>query len=86
MDVFHLTEFEKLKCIHHTIDTRSGFQLASALSYEKNSFYNYTFIRHNGVVGVPIHIKIDNVPDYVSDEMEHFFFTLQYQTHCRDIV
>lgn len=42
MDVFHLTEFEKLKCIHHTIATRSGFQLASALSYEKtHSIYTH---------------------------------------------
>lgn len=33
-------------------------QWASALSYEKNSFYNYTFVRCNGVIGIPIQIKV----------------------------
>jgi hypothetical protein len=31
MDVFHFTEFGKLKYVHHTIDTYSGFQWATAL-------------------------------------------------------
>ena len=35
MEVFHITEFGKLKYVHHTIDTYSGFQWATALSSEK---------------------------------------------------
>ena len=31
MDVFHFAEFGKQKYIHHTIDTYSGFQWATAL-------------------------------------------------------
>ena len=35
MDVLHFTEFGKLKYIHHTIDTYSGFRWATALASEK---------------------------------------------------
>lgn len=35
MDVFHLAEFGKLRCIHYSIDTYLGFQRASALSSVK---------------------------------------------------
>ena len=35
MDVFHITEFGKLRCIHHIIDMFSGFQWVTALSSEK---------------------------------------------------
>ena len=35
MDVFHFTEIGKLRYVHHTIDTFSGFQWAIALSSEK---------------------------------------------------
>ena len=34
INVFHFTEFGKLKHVHHTIDTYSGFQWATALSSE----------------------------------------------------
>jgi len=35
MNVFHFTEFGKLKYVHHTTDTYSGFQWATALVSEK---------------------------------------------------
>jgi hypothetical protein len=35
MDDYHFAEFGKLKCVHHIIDTYSGFKWASALSSEK---------------------------------------------------
>lgn len=35
MAMLHFTEVGKLKYVHHTIDTYSGFQWASALSSEK---------------------------------------------------
>ena len=34
MDVFYFTEFGKLKYVHHTIDTYSGLQWATALYSE----------------------------------------------------
>ena len=35
MDVFKFSEFGKLKYVHHTIDTYSGFQWTTVLSSEK---------------------------------------------------
>lgn len=35
MDVFHLREFVKLKYVHPTTDTYSGFQWATTLASEK---------------------------------------------------
>ena len=35
MDVFHFREVGKLKYVHHTIDTYSGFQWATTFSSEK---------------------------------------------------
>ena len=35
MDVFHFTEFGKVKYVHHTINTYSGFKQATALVSEK---------------------------------------------------
>lgn len=35
MYVLHFAELGKLKCIHHTIDSYSGFQWASVLNSEK---------------------------------------------------
>lgn len=33
--MFHFAKFGKLKYVHHTIDTFSGFQWTTALSSEK---------------------------------------------------
>ena len=35
VDVFYFVEFGKIKYVHHTIDTYSGFQWATVLSSEK---------------------------------------------------
>ena len=35
MHVFHFTECGRLKYVHHTIDTYSGFQWATALAPER---------------------------------------------------
>ena len=48
MDVFHFAEFGKLKFVHHTIDTYSGFQWASALSSKKTDFAMAYFIGSDG--------------------------------------
>ena len=36
MDVFHFTEFGKLKYVYHTTDTYSGFQWVTTSSSEKD--------------------------------------------------
>jgi hypothetical protein len=45
MDVTHISDFRKLKYIHVTIDTLSGFQVANALTEEisKNVICHYLY-------------------------------------------
>jgi hypothetical protein len=50
MDMFHFTEFDKLKYVYHSIDTYSEFQRATALSSE-GWFRYYTFTRIYGNYG-----------------------------------
>lgn len=53
LDVFHLILFVKLKYVHHTIDTYSGFQWVAALSSEEADFI-ITYIISNLLVGIAI--------------------------------
>ena len=46
MDVFHFTEFGKLKYAHHTIDTYSGFQWADSV--------NTHLLKVMAIMGIPI--------------------------------
>ena len=64
--MFHFAEFGKLEYVHHTIDTYSGFQWASVLSSGKTDSVVAT-------LGIPLKIRIDNVPAYVSSKMQKFF-------------
>ena len=62
MDVFHFTEFGKVKYVHHTINTYSGFKQATALVSEKAD----SVIKHQlevmAFMGTPIQMKTDNGP------------------------
>lgn len=51
--MFHLILFVKLKYVHHTIDTYSGFQWVAALSSEEAEFI-ITYIISNLLVGIAI--------------------------------
>lgn len=51
IDAFHLTEFGKLKYVHHTIGTYSWFQWSSALNSEKADFAITHLLRDNGCNG-----------------------------------
>ena len=53
MDVFHFVEFGKLKYVHHTIDTFSGFQWATALSSEKAD----SLLEVMAIMDIPAQIK-----------------------------
>ena len=73
MDVFHFLEFGKLKYVHHTIDTYSGFQWATALSSEKADSVITHLLEVMAIMGIPTQIKTDNGPAYVSRKMKRFF-------------
>ncbi|KAL6031325.1 hypothetical protein STEG23_000678 [Scotinomys teguina] len=73
MDVFHFAEFGKLKYVHHSIDTYSGFQWATALSSEKADSVITHLLEVMAIMGIPAQIKTDNAPAYVSGKMKQFF-------------
>ena len=73
MDVFHFVEFGKLKYVHHTIDTYSGFQWATALSLEKADSVITHLLEVMAIIGIPAPIKSDNAPTYVSKKTKWFF-------------
>ncbi|KAL6087838.1 hypothetical protein STEG23_011789 [Scotinomys teguina] len=73
MDVFHFAEFGKLKYVHHTVDTYSGFPWATALSSEKADSVIMHLLEVMAIMGIPAQIKTDNAPAYVSGKMKQFF-------------
>ncbi|MGE9714896.1 DDE-type integrase/transposase/recombinase [Escherichia coli] len=73
MDVFHFAEFGNLKYVHHTIDTFSGFQWATALNSEKADSVITHLLEVMAVMGIPAPIKNDNAAAYVSTKLEQFF-------------
>ena len=70
MGVFHFAEFQNLKYAYHTIDTYWGFQWATALSSEKAVITHLLEVMT--IMGIPVQIKTDNGPAYVSKKMKHF--------------
>ena len=56
MDVFHFTEFGKVKYVHHTINTYSGYKWANADSVITHQLEVIAFM------GIPIQMKTDNGP------------------------
>ena len=73
MDVFHFTEFGKLKYVYHTIDTYSGFQWATALSSENTDSVITHLLAAMAIMGIPAQIKTDNGSAYVSKKNETIF-------------
>ena len=73
MYVFHFAEFGKQTYIHHTIDTFSGFQWATALSSEKADCVITHLLEIMETMGKPSHIKIDNIPTCIVNKMSQFF-------------
>ena len=76
MDVFHFIEFVKLKYVHHTIDTYSGFQGETALSLEKADSVITHLLEVMAIMGIPAQIVTDNGPAYVSKKMKPFFLLI----------
>ena len=72
MDGTHISDFGKLKYVHVTIDTFSGFLVATALTGEatKNGVSHY--LHYFSMLGVPNQIKTDNGTGYYSQAFEMF--------------
>ena len=53
MDMFHFTEFGKLKYAHHTIDIYLSFQWATALSSEEPDSVFTHLLEVMAIMGIP---------------------------------
>ena len=65
MDVIYISSFGQQKYVHHTIDTYTHFQWATALHSEKAD----AVITH---LLLPIELKTDNAPAYQSVKLARF--------------
>lgn len=81
MDVTHLPEFGKLKYIHVTIDTYSGFIFASLQAGEASKNVIGHVLQCLSVMGSPKIIKSDNGPGYIGKNFQSFC----RQLHIRHI-
>ena len=68
--------FGKLKYVHYTIDTYSGFQWATALSSEKADSVIMHLLEVMATIGIPAQIKTHNGPAYVPKKMKQYFCLL----------
>ena len=80
VNVFHFAEFENLEYVHHTIDTYSEFQWATALGFEKADSVITQLLEVMAIMGIPVKIKTDNAPAYVSSKMKQFYI-LQHKAY-----
>ena len=70
MDVIQISDFGKLKYLHVTIDTFSGFLVATALTGEATK--NVISLHCFSMLGVPNQIKTDNGTGYYSQAFDMF--------------
>ena len=59
--------------MHHTIDTYSGFQRATALASEKFDSVITHLLEVMAIIRTPRQIRTDNAPTHVSSKMKQFF-------------
>ena len=72
MNGTNISDFEKLKFVHVTIDTFSGFLVATALTGEATKNVVSHCLHHFSMLGVPNQIKTDNLTDYYNQAFEMF--------------
>ena len=65
MDVFHFTEFGKLRYVHHSVDMFSGLQWATALSSVKADSVITHLLEVMAIMGIPVQTKTDNALAYI---------------------
>lgn len=72
MDVTHIPSFGKLKYVHVTIDTYSGFLYASAQTGEATKQVIAHLFLTFSAMGQPKTLKTDNGPGYTSQKFKQF--------------
>ncbi|KFQ43671.1 hypothetical protein N333_12636, partial [Nestor notabilis] len=72
MDVTHIPEFCRLKYVHVTVDTFSMVIWATAQAGKTARHIMKHLYNCFAVMGVPLSIKTDNGPSYVSRTFQHF--------------
>lgn len=72
MDVTHYSAFGNLKYIHVTVDTFSGFVCASLQTGEATKDVIAHVLHCFTIIPVPIAIKTDNGPGYISSKFKDF--------------
>jgi transposase InsO family protein len=77
MDVTHFPEFGKLRYLHVSIDTFSGFIFASPHTGEAAKGVLSHLISAFTIMGKPTHIKTDNGPAYTNSKFKQFCSNLQ---------
>ncbi|XP_010177774.1 PREDICTED: endogenous retrovirus group K member 6 Pol protein-like, partial [Mesitornis unicolor] len=65
-DVAHHNSFGKMKYIHVTVDSFSGYIIALAAAGEKSKDVRRHWLRCFAILGVPKQIKTDNGPAYIA--------------------
>lgn len=79
MGMFPFSEFGKQMYVHPTIDTHSGFQLATSVSSEKPDCVVTHSLEIMAIMVIQTQNKTDNAPTYVSSKMKQFF--AYYKAH-----
>ena len=77
MDVTHVPSFGKLRFVHATVDTFSGFIFASFHMGEATKDLISHLLYVFSVMGQPKMIKTDNGPGYTSQKFKQFCSQLQ---------
>lgn len=72
MDVTHIPEFGRLKYVHVTVDTFSGFIFASALTGEATKLVINHCLRCFAAIGCPQILKTDNGSVILVPLLKHF--------------
>ncbi|KFV45540.1 hypothetical protein N341_08774, partial [Tyto alba] len=83
MDVTHIPSFGKLKYVHVTVDTFSGFVVATVRSSKKTKDVIRHFLRSFASIAVPKQIKTDDGPAYTSHKL--IIFQVWRITHVTGI-
>ena len=65
-------QFSKLRYVHHTIDTYSGFQWATTLALIKADSVITHLLEVMAIIRTPRQIRTDNALAFVSSKMEQF--------------
>lgn len=76
MDVTHVPSFGKLKYVHVTIDTFSGFLMATLQSGEVSKHCIALCLKCFTTIGQPKSLKTDNGPGYTGKKFQVFYTQL----------